>query len=222
MAFPSASATLVPRALALVKQRFPDIDISFTEAEPPESIAALRAGECDLAIAFAYEGTDLARGEEDLDAFVITPLLEDEVRLAVPRTHPVADQRDRAARATWRPTRGSPAARGAGATSSSSPTPRASAPTSRTRPRTTSRSWAWSRRASASRSSPTSSSARCTTPTSSPCRWRPASRRTITAMTTSDLGRVPAVKATLEALIESAGSQSRAPTTRMPDPAWSI
>src|SRR6476469_8018509 len=45
MAFPSSSATLVPRALALVKQRFPDVPVTFTEAEPPESLAALRAGE---------------------------------------------------------------------------------------------------------------------------------------------------------------------------------
>jgi len=90
MAFPSASATLVPRALSLLKGRYPDLTISFTEAEPPESLAALRAGECDLAVAFTYEGTDLGRGEEDLDAFVATTLLADEVRLAVPRTHPVA------------------------------------------------------------------------------------------------------------------------------------
>ena len=32
MAFPSASATLVPRALALVKARYPDVSITFTEA----------------------------------------------------------------------------------------------------------------------------------------------------------------------------------------------
>ena len=51
MAFPSSSATLVPRALALVKERFPQIKVTFTEAEPPESLAALRAGECDLAVA---------------------------------------------------------------------------------------------------------------------------------------------------------------------------
>ena len=50
----------------------------------------------------------------------------------------------------------------------------------------------------------------------------PASRRTITAVTTDDLSRVPAVAATLEALAESAAGQSRAPTTRMPEPAWSI
>jgi DNA-binding transcriptional LysR family regulator len=90
MAFPSSSATLVPRALALVKQRYPDIKVTFTEAEPPESLAALRAGECDLAVAFAYEGTDLGRGEEDLELFSIHKLMDDEVRLALPRSHPLA------------------------------------------------------------------------------------------------------------------------------------
>ena len=90
MAFPSSSATLVPRALALVKQRFPEVKVTFTEAEPPESLAALRAGECDLAVAFAYEGTDLGRGEEDLDMFVTSKLMDDEVRLALPRSHPMA------------------------------------------------------------------------------------------------------------------------------------
>jgi len=56
MAFPSSSASLVPRALALVKERFPDISVTFSEGEPPESLAALRAGECDIAVAFAYAG----------------------------------------------------------------------------------------------------------------------------------------------------------------------
>ncbi|MDF2092627.1 LysR family transcriptional regulator [Knoellia sp. 3-2P3] len=92
MAFPSSSATLVPRALALVKERYPEVKVTFTEAEPPESLAALRAGECDLAVAFAYEGTDLGRGEEDLDLFVTQKLLDDDVRLALPRNHPLAGQ----------------------------------------------------------------------------------------------------------------------------------
>lgn len=92
MAFPSSSATLVPRALALVKERFPDVVVTFSEAEPPQSIAALRAGECDLAVAFAYEGTDLARGEEDLDPFVTTPLLEEDVKLVVAKSHPLAEK----------------------------------------------------------------------------------------------------------------------------------
>lgn len=92
MAFPSSSATLVPRALALVRRRYPAVRVTFTEAEPPESLAALRAGECDLAVAFAYEGTDLGRGEEDLDLFVTHKLLDDEVRLALPKGHPMATQ----------------------------------------------------------------------------------------------------------------------------------
>jgi DNA-binding transcriptional LysR family regulator len=92
MAFPSSSATLVPHALALVKRRFPDVKVTFTEAEPPESLAALRAGECDLAVAFAYEGADSARAEDDLDLFVTTKLLDDDVRLVLPTGHPMADQ----------------------------------------------------------------------------------------------------------------------------------
>jgi DNA-binding transcriptional LysR family regulator len=91
MAFPSSSATIVPRALALVKQRYPDVTVTFSEAEPPESLAALRAGHCDLAVAFSYDGTDVGRGEEDLDPFVTHTLLEDAVRLAVPRRHPLAE-----------------------------------------------------------------------------------------------------------------------------------
>lgn len=90
MAFPSSSATLVPRALALVKSRFPDVQVTFAEAEPPEAIAALRAGECDLAVAFAYEGLDLPDEEDDLELLVRHKLLDDEVRLAVPRDHPMA------------------------------------------------------------------------------------------------------------------------------------
>ncbi|TWP37576.1 LysR family transcriptional regulator [Leekyejoonella antrihumi] len=90
MAFPSSSSTLVPRALALVKERFPDVEVSFAEGEPPESLAALRAGECDVAVAFTYEGTDIGRGEEHVETFLSRPLLEDEVRLAVPKNHPLA------------------------------------------------------------------------------------------------------------------------------------
>lgn len=90
MAFPSASATLVPRALSVVKREHPGVTISFTEAEPPESLAALRAGECDLAVAFTYEGTDVGRGEEDVEGFVVESLGDDEVKLAVPKDHPLA------------------------------------------------------------------------------------------------------------------------------------
>ncbi|MBK7723000.1 MAG: LysR family transcriptional regulator [Austwickia sp.] len=99
MAFPSSSASLVPRALRLVRERFPEVTVRFAEAEPPESLAALRAGDCDLAVAFSYADVDVGRGEQDLEGFVARPLLNDPVRLVVPRDHrlstePLAHMRD--------------------------------------------------------------------------------------------------------------------------------
>lgn len=90
MAFPSSSSTLLPDAMVLMRTRYPDVTITFTEAEPPESLAALRDGDCDLAVAFAYDGVDVVRGEDDLEGLVTYPLLEDPVRLALPRDHPLA------------------------------------------------------------------------------------------------------------------------------------
>lgn len=90
MAFPSSSSTLVPHALAMVRREFPDIEVTFTEAEPPESLAALRSGDCDIAVAFAYDGTTPARGEDDIAQFQSRTLLDDEVRLVVPADHRLA------------------------------------------------------------------------------------------------------------------------------------
>ncbi|MCE1178557.1 MAG: LysR family transcriptional regulator [Micrococcales bacterium] len=90
MSFPSSSATLVPRALAKVKQDSPDVAVRLTEAEPPESLTAIRSGECDIAIAFTYEGSDLTRRSPDLEGLVIHPLLEDPVKLVVPPGHQYA------------------------------------------------------------------------------------------------------------------------------------
>ncbi|MDQ2796577.1 MAG: LysR family transcriptional regulator [Actinomycetota bacterium] len=209
MAFPSSSASLVPRALALVKERFPDISVTFSEGEPPESLAALRAGACDIAVAFAYEGTDIGRGE-DLDYFVTHHLLDDEVRLAVPLGHPLADRQqvDLADFADEAWIAGCPRCRG--------------------------HLLALTRQAGFS---PTVSfetedyiavlglvssglgvalvpdlilAAAHTTDVAT-LSLLPASRRQIHAVTTEDLQRVPAVKATLDALADSARHHSLAP-----------
>ncbi|HYN28490.1 MAG TPA: LysR family transcriptional regulator [Dermatophilaceae bacterium] len=213
MAFPSASATLVPRALSLVKSAYPDVRITFAEAEPPESLAALRAGECDLVVAFVYEGLDIGREEEHLESFVVTPLLDDDVRLVVRRDHPLAEQDevDIAAVAddTW--IAGCPRCRGhlllMCSTAGYSPNVAyetedyvavmglvaeglgvALVPDLILRT---------VRRADVVA-----------------LRVTPASRRAIIAVTTADLSRVPAVKAAVDALTESARSQSSAPTCR--------
>lgn len=92
MAFPSSSATLVPRALAELRASHPAITVKFTEAEPPESLAALRAGSVDLAVAFSYEGTDPGRGEDDLAGLEVIDVLTDPVMLVLPRRHPLAER----------------------------------------------------------------------------------------------------------------------------------
>ncbi len=221
MAFPSASATLVPRALALVKERFPDVTISFTEAEPPESIAALRAGECDLAVAFSYEGTDVVRGEDDLDAFVTVPLLEDDVRLAVPRGHAVAD-RDGAdlaelAHEPW--IAGCPRCRGHLVQLADSAGFRPDV-AYETEDYVAVLGLVAEGLGVALIPDLILRTVQHDDVVALPL--TPASRRTISAVTTPDLQRVPAVAATLDALVESARSQPTSPTTRPAEPSFSI
>jgi DNA-binding transcriptional LysR family regulator len=75
-AFPSATATLVPPALAALRAAHPGVTVSLVEHEPPEALAALRAGDLDLAVAFAYpeERDDDERGIDRV-ALISEPLL---------------------------------------------------------------------------------------------------------------------------------------------------
>ena len=52
---PSAAAHLVPRAVAALRSRAPEVDVELTEAEPPEAMALLAAGDADLAVVFGYD-----------------------------------------------------------------------------------------------------------------------------------------------------------------------
>ncbi|HYQ34125.1 MAG TPA: LysR family transcriptional regulator [Lapillicoccus sp.] len=209
MAFPSSSASLVPRALALVKERFPDISVTFSEGEPPESLAALRAGECDIAVAFAYEGTDIGRGE-DLADFVTIKLLDDEVRLAVPLNHPLAD-RDEVDLVDFTDENwiaGCPRCRG----HLLSLTRRAGfAPTVSFETEDYIAVLGLVSAGLGVALVPDLILAAAHTSDVATLSLTPASRRQIHAVTTDDLQRVPAVRATLEALEESARSQSFVP-----------
>lgn len=93
-AFPSSSSSLVPRALAILRERHPGVSVRLDEVEPPQSLAMVRSGEVDVALAFSYEGTDLGRGEDDLSGLSMERLLEDPVMLAIPRSHELATRRD--------------------------------------------------------------------------------------------------------------------------------
>lgn len=205
MAFPSASSTLVPRALSLVKQRFPDVQVSFAEAEPPESVAALRAGECDLAVAFTYEGDEIAGGPEDLEGLTTHDLLHDEVRLAVPFEHPLACRdavaMDELTEASW--IAGCPRCRGhllALATQAGF-TPNVAFETE---------DYVTVLGLVAEKLGVALIPELILRSTQHPCVTtvpiEPASRRRVQAVTTPDLQRVPAVRATLDALAEAAAA----------------
>ena len=87
-AYPSAAATLVPRAMAGLRARHPDIDVDLTEAEPPEALSMLLAGDVDLALVFSY-GADPV----DTPGMRWTPLAEEPVALVVATDHPAAGRK---------------------------------------------------------------------------------------------------------------------------------
>src|SRR5918996_276470 len=47
MSFPTASATLLTRAMSIFHARFPSVDLHFSEGEPEHSLPALRSGDID-------------------------------------------------------------------------------------------------------------------------------------------------------------------------------
>jgi DNA-binding transcriptional LysR family regulator len=87
VSFPSGSSTLVPTALAALRAAHPGTRVSLEEAEPPRSVDQLRAGDCDVALAFRYEG---AAAAEEWDDLVVRPLLRDPLIALVPERHPLA------------------------------------------------------------------------------------------------------------------------------------
>src|SRR5919204_3141963 len=48
--FPTASATLMTSALSLFRQRFPKVELEFSEQEPEDAFPTLRRGNLDLSV----------------------------------------------------------------------------------------------------------------------------------------------------------------------------
>ncbi|MCD9141496.1 LysR family transcriptional regulator [Streptomyces albireticuli] len=88
-AFPSASATLIPEALAGLAAAHPGVRVELLEGEPPDSIHRLVRGECDITLAFTYPGLR----EQVPDEVVETRLMEDQLTILMPTGHPLARRR---------------------------------------------------------------------------------------------------------------------------------
>jgi molybdate transport repressor ModE-like protein len=87
-AFPSAAAALVPPAVAALRARAPEVEVSLVEAEPPEALAMLGAGDVDLALVFAYpEADDEPPGGIALET---VDLITDDLVAVLPAGHELA------------------------------------------------------------------------------------------------------------------------------------
>jgi DNA-binding transcriptional LysR family regulator len=84
--FPTAGATLMPRAIAGFRASHPGVDVTLAEGEPEEIAPRLRAGEFDLVALFEFErvGERLGAGMRRFD------LLDDPLHLAMRHDHPLA------------------------------------------------------------------------------------------------------------------------------------
>jgi DNA-binding transcriptional LysR family regulator len=82
-AFPSASSSLVPGALAAFRELHPKVLLEFVVAEPDEVVSGLREGSLDVAVTTLMTSPgDLS--DNDLDYHY---LLSDEYRVVLPRSH---------------------------------------------------------------------------------------------------------------------------------------
>ncbi|WP_406079079.1 LysR family transcriptional regulator [Micromonospora sp. NBC_00858] len=88
-AFPSANATLIPEAMALLAVENPGIRVELLEDEPPDSLRRVAQGESDLTLAFTYPGLQ----DETPDDLVEIPLLEDQLTVLLPVGHPMLERR---------------------------------------------------------------------------------------------------------------------------------
>lgn len=87
--FPSGSSTLVPNAVAGMRAAHPGTKVSLVEAEPPRSVELLRAGDCDITLAFRY--VDLPTpSEEEWGDLAVRPVLTDRLVGVVPESHRLA------------------------------------------------------------------------------------------------------------------------------------
>lgn len=82
-AFPTADAALVPQAMATFRAAHPKVRLSLAEGLVRDHVAALRAGDLDLAIV-------TARTPEGFDGLELRHLLDDPMFVALHPAHPLA------------------------------------------------------------------------------------------------------------------------------------
>ena len=105
VAFPSASATLVPRLIASLAREYPGVAVTYVEAEPPEAVDAVRADHADLAITFSYPGDRDDPHRASARGLDVRAYGDEPMQLVLPEGHPAAEsdvvELDRLAGEPW-------------------------------------------------------------------------------------------------------------------------
>jgi len=83
--FASAGGSIVPLAVSRFRERHPGVELTLLPAEPDESLAALKAGDVDLAITVDAAFAPIDDGDLDLRY-----ILDDPMFAVLPREHPLA------------------------------------------------------------------------------------------------------------------------------------
>jgi DNA-binding transcriptional LysR family regulator len=87
--FPTAGASILPPAVALFTERYPEVELSFVEREPEEAAQMLRAAELEVALVFEYGGVE-TEFERFYEGIELHPLVDDPMYLALPQGHRLA------------------------------------------------------------------------------------------------------------------------------------
>jgi DNA-binding transcriptional LysR family regulator len=88
-AFESVAGTIMPVAISRFAQQHPGVELSMALMEPDVAVAALRAGDIDIAMTVGAGKP----GDREGDGVTHTHLLEDPLYLVLPQHHPLAHKR---------------------------------------------------------------------------------------------------------------------------------
>jgi DNA-binding transcriptional LysR family regulator len=86
-AFPSAGATIMPKAIGRFREQHPGVELTLQPAEPDEVHGLLKAGDCDIALTI-----DAPPVVEEPDGIDLVHLLDDPMYVCLPASHPRASQ----------------------------------------------------------------------------------------------------------------------------------
>src|SRR5919197_543672 len=88
-AFASANTSLLPDAIASFKQRHPAVEVSLAGSDTERNLAAVQAGELDLALLTQWDLPTSGDG----DGVRLAPILDDRLLIALGRGHRLARRR---------------------------------------------------------------------------------------------------------------------------------